>query len=47
MTLAWSLSRGADKRGARNIISITGGSVSGKATGSVRYGVGDYQLVSA
>jgi hypothetical protein len=45
VTLGSSLSIGASKRGTRNIIPITGGSVSGRVTGPVLYGGGDYQLV--
>ncbi|HXU61075.1 MAG TPA: DUF3237 family protein, partial [Polyangia bacterium] len=45
VTLGSSLSIGSSKRGNRNIIPITGGSVSGKVSGTVVYGGGDYQLV--
>jgi hypothetical protein len=45
VTLGSSLSIGTSKRGNRNIIPITGGSVSGKVNGTVVYGGGDYQLV--
>ena len=45
VTLGSSLSIGTSKRGNRNIIPITGGSVSGRVTGPVLYGGGDYQLV--
>ena len=45
VTLGSSLSIGASKRGTRNIIPITGGSVSGQVAGSVLYGGGDYQLL--
>jgi Protein of unknown function (DUF3237) len=45
VTLGSSLSI-AGKRGTRNIIPITGGSVSGQVAGTVLYGGGDYQLVS-
>jgi hypothetical protein len=45
VTLGSSLSIGASKRGTRNIIPITGGSVSGRVTGTVLYGGGDYQLL--
>ncbi|HVT05840.1 MAG TPA: DUF3237 family protein, partial [Polyangia bacterium] len=45
VTLGASLSIGTSKRGNRNIIPITGGSVSGRVTGSVLDGGGDYQLV--
>jgi len=47
VTLGSSLSIGNSKRGNRNIIPITGGSVSGKVTGTVVYGGGDYQLVGS
>ncbi|MFL5306331.1 MAG: DUF3237 domain-containing protein, partial [Polyangia bacterium] len=45
VTLGASLSVGASKRGNRNIIPITGGSVTGRVTGTVLDGGGDYQLV--
>ncbi len=45
VTLGSSLSIGNSKRGNRNIIPITGGMVSGRVSGSVVYGGGDYQLV--
>jgi hypothetical protein len=45
VTLGSSLSIGASKRGTRNIIPITGGTVSGRLTGTVVPGGGDYQLV--
>ena len=47
VTLGSSVSVGASKRGTRNIIPITGGSVSGQVTGTVLYGGGDYQLVGS
>ena len=47
VTLGSSVSIGASKRGTRNIIPITGGSVSGQVTGTVLYGGGDYQLVGS
>jgi hypothetical protein len=45
VTLGSSESIGTSKNGNRNIIPITGGSVSGKVSGTVVYGGGDYQLV--
>lgn len=45
VTLGSSLSIGASKRGTRNIIPITGGTVSGDFTGSVLPGGADYQLI--
>jgi hypothetical protein len=45
VTLGSSLSVGASKRGTRNIIPITGGTVSGRLTGSVLPGGADYQLL--
>lgn len=41
-----SLAVGASKRGTRNIIPITGGSVTGKVTGKVLPGGADFQIVS-
>ena len=41
-----SLSVGASKNGTRNVIPITGGSVSGRLTGSVVNAGADYQIVS-
>jgi hypothetical protein len=41
-----SLSVGTSKRGNRNVIPITGGSMSGRVTGSVVPGGADYQLLS-
>lgn len=43
VTLGGSQSVGATKRGSRNIIPITGGTVSGKITGKVLPGGADYQ----
>jgi hypothetical protein len=43
VTLAPSQSVGASKRGNRNIIPITGGTVSGRITGRVLMGGADYQ----
>jgi hypothetical protein len=40
-----SLSVGASKNGTRNVIPITGGTVSGKITGTVVDGGADYQLL--
>jgi hypothetical protein len=40
-----SLSVGASKNGTRNVIPITGGTVSGKVTGTVVPGGADYQLL--
>jgi hypothetical protein len=45
VTLGASLSVGASKRGTRNIIPITGGTVTGRVTGTVLDGGGDYQLL--
>jgi hypothetical protein len=45
VTLGSSLSVGASKRGTRNIIPITGGTVSGDFKGSVLPGGADYQLL--
>lgn len=47
VTLGQSLSVGASKRGTRNIIPITGGTVTGRLTGSVVPGGADYQLIGA
>lgn len=44
--LGASLSIGASKRGNRNIIPITGGTVSGRFTGMVVPGGADYQLIA-
>jgi hypothetical protein len=45
VTLGSSLSIGASKRGTRNIIPITGGTVSGRFVGTVLPGGADYQLL--
>jgi hypothetical protein len=42
-----SLSVGASKRGTRNVIPITGGTVSGRFTGSVVSAGADYQLIGS
>jgi hypothetical protein len=47
VTLGASLSVGASKHGTRNVIPITGGTVSGRVSGSVVPGGGDYQLIGA
>jgi hypothetical protein len=46
VTLAPSQRVGASKRGMRNIIPITGGTVSGRITGKVLMGGADYQLLT-
>jgi hypothetical protein len=46
VTLAPSQRVGESKRGNRNIIPITGGTVGGRITGSVLMGGADYQLLS-
>lgn len=46
VTLAPSQSVGSSKRGNRNIIPITGGTLSGRLTGKVLMGGADYQLLS-
>ena len=46
VSLGGSISVGASKRGSRNVIPITGGTVSGELTGSVFPAGADYQLVS-
>jgi hypothetical protein len=46
VTLAASQSVGATKKGNRNIIPITGGTLSGKITGKVLSGGADYQNLS-
>jgi hypothetical protein len=46
VTLAPSQSVGSIKRGNRNIIPITGGTLSGRLTGKVLMGGADYQLLS-
>ena len=43
VTLGASQSVGATKKGTRNIIPITGGTLSGKITGKVLFGGADYQ----
>lgn len=45
--LGSSLSVGASKRGTRNVIPITGGTVTGRLTGSVVAGGADYQLMGS
>ena len=45
VTLGSSVSVGASKRGNRNIIPITGGSFSGRLSGTVLPGGADYQLI--
>ena len=47
VTLGASLSVGASKRGTRNIIPITGGTVTGRFTGTILAGGADYQLVGS
>lgn len=47
VTLGSSMSIGASKRGTRNIIPITGGTVTGRFVGSVVSGGGDYQLLGS
>ncbi|WUI10309.1 DUF3237 domain-containing protein [Micromonospora sp. NBC_00421] len=47
VTLGASVSIGASKRGTRNIIPITGGTVTGRVTGTVLPGGADYQLIGA
>lgn len=47
VALGGSQSIGASKRGTRNIIPITGGTMSGRVTGTVRPGGADYQLLGA
>ncbi|HVJ30421.1 MAG TPA: DUF3237 family protein [Gammaproteobacteria bacterium] len=46
VTLGPSQRVGESKRGARNIIPITGGTVSGRITGKVLMGGADYQILS-
>ena len=46
VTLAGSQSVGATKNGVRNIIPITGGSLSGKIAGKILFGGADYQKLS-
>lgn len=45
VTLGSSLSVGASKRGTRNIIPITGGTFSGRFSGTILPGGADYQLI--
>jgi len=45
VTLGGSQSIGASKRGTRNIIPITGGTVTGRLTGTIVPGGADYQLI--
>ncbi|WP_460806590.1 DUF3237 domain-containing protein [Micromonospora zhanjiangensis] len=47
VTLGASLAVGASKQGTRNIIPITGGTTSGRVTGSVLAGGADYQLIGS
>ncbi|MFB9234998.1 DUF3237 family protein [Plantactinospora siamensis] len=47
VTLGGSVSIGASKRGTRNIIPITGGTTTGRVTGSVLPGGADYQLIGS
>lgn len=47
VTLGSSLAVGASKRGTRNIIPITGGTTSGRVTGSILAGGADYQLMGS
>jgi len=47
VTLGPSLSVGASKRGTRNVIPITGGTVSGRVNGTIVPGGADYQLIGA
>lgn len=47
VTLGSSVSVGASKRGTRNIIPITGGTVTGRFKGSVLPGGADYQLIGS
>lgn len=47
VSLGASLSVGASKRGSRNIIPITGGTVTGRFNGSIVPGGADYQLIGA
>ncbi len=44
VTLGSSLSVGTSDRGTRNVIPITGGTISGKLTGKIVPGGGDYQI---
>jgi hypothetical protein len=45
--LGTTVNTGAGKRGSRNIIPITGGTVTGLVTGSVLPGGADYQLAAS
>jgi len=47
VTLGSGLTVGASKRGTRNVIPITGGTASGRVTGSVLPGGADYQLIGS
>lgn len=47
VSLGSSLSVGASKRGTRNIVPITGGTVTGNVKGSVLAGGADFQLMGA
>ncbi|MCA2216019.1 DUF3237 domain-containing protein [Jidongwangia harbinensis] len=47
VTLGGSLSVGASKRGTRNVIPITGGTVSGRVAGTIVPGGADYQLIGS
>jgi hypothetical protein len=47
VTLGASLSVGASKRGTRNVIPITGGTVSGRIAGTIVPGGADYQLIGS
>jgi hypothetical protein len=47
VTLGPSLSVGASKRGTRNVIPITGGTVTGRVNGRIVPGGADYQLIGA
>ncbi len=47
VTLGSSISVGASKRGTRNIIPITGGTITGRITGSILPGGADYQLIGS
>jgi hypothetical protein len=44
VALGNSISIGASKRGSRNIIPITGGTMSGRVNGKILSGGADYQL---
>jgi hypothetical protein len=46
VTLGASQSVGSTKRGVRNIIPITGGTLSGRLTGKILMGGADYQILS-